>query len=82
MDKRLHELLDELHAELSDAGSLDDVARQELRGLAEEIRFAVGEEDTVELSRLQSATLQLESEHPRIAGILGSIADTLSKLGI
>jgi hypothetical protein len=82
MRKHLQGLLEDLHGELADASSLDDQARQELRDLAQEIETAVGDDDTVALNRLQSAALGLETEHPRITGILSSIADTLSKLGI
>lgn len=82
MKKHLSGLLEELHAELADTGSLDDQARQKLRSLAQEIESAVGDEDTDALSRLESAALELETEHPRITGILANIADTLSKLGI
>ncbi len=82
MKKQLKGLLDELHGELADASSLDEQARQRLRALAQEIEEAVGEEDADVLNRLESAALELETEHPRMTGILASIADTLSKLGI
>jgi hypothetical protein len=32
--------------------------------------------------QLQAAAVNFESEHPRIAGVLGNITDTLAKLGI
>ena len=86
MKEKLHQLLDDLHGELADTGSLDEQAKQELRALAAEIGTAVGEGEDGKpdeaLGRLQAATLEFESEHPRIAGILGNIADTLAKLGI
>ena len=84
MKQRLHELLEELHTELQDSDALDDTARQELRSLAGEIEEAVGEESLAEaaMNRVEEVTVDFESEHPRIAGILGNIADTLSKLGI
>jgi hypothetical protein len=82
MKKHLQGLLEDLHGELADASSLDDQARQQLRVLAQEIETAVGDEDADALNRLQSAALGLETQHPRITGILASIADTLSKLGI
>jgi len=82
--QRLHELLKELHVELQDSDALDDATREELRGLADEIEEAVGEESLADtaISRVEEVTVEFESEHPRIAGILGNIADTLSKLGI
>ena len=84
MKQRLHELLEELHGELQNSDALDDAARQELRTLAGEIEDAVGEDSVAEsaMQRVEDVTLEFEAEHPRIAGILGNIADTLSKLGI
>ena len=85
MKQRLHELLQELHTELGNADAMDDQAREELRGLAGEIESAVGAETQViqgDVSQLQQSVLEFETEHPRISGILGQIADTLSKLGI
>lgn len=82
--QRLQELLQELHGELQDSDALDDAARRQLRALADEIETAVGEESLADtaLGRIEAATVEFESEHPRVAGILGNIADTLSRLGI
>jgi len=86
--QRLQELLDELHAELGDSSALDQESRQELRELAQQIEAAVGDEGDDDgiaaqaMEHIDEATVAFESEHPRLAGILSSIADTLAKLGI
>jgi len=84
--QRLQTLLKELHTELADTSAMDDQSRQELLQLAGEIEVSVGGEPSADApspdEQLQQAVLEFEAEHPRIAGILGQIADTLSKLGI
>ena len=89
MKQRLKELLNELHAELGGADSLDETSKQQLRDMADEIdakidaRVEAAEATVTDAeSQLQTAVLEFETDHPRIAGILGQIADTLSKLGI
>jgi glycogen synthase len=87
VNQRLQQLLQELHTELGKAGSIDAKSRQDLQTLAQDIEAAVaasgeaapaGEGD----NQLQQAVLEFETEHPRIAGILGQIADALAKIGI
>ncbi len=85
--QKLEELLEQLHAELGDAESLDEQSRQRLRAMAHEIESAVGpEEDTGlaadTLSQLEETALSIESEYPRLSAVIGNIADTLAKLGI
>jgi len=85
VNQRLQQLLRELHTELGNSDAIDAESRRQLQDLAEDIEAAVaasavpaGEGD----NQLQQAVLEFETEHPRIAGILGQIADTLAKLGI
>ena len=87
MKDKLQDLLKNLHAELGDAGDLDADAKQKLLVLAAEIEQAVTPDADQSLleegrNKFQEAAVSFESEHPRIAGILEGIADTLSKLGI
>lgn len=86
MKQRLQELLKELHTELADADAMDEQSRSELLKLAGEIEVTVGDDAADDVptpeAQLQEAVLEFETEHPRVAGILGQIADTLSKLGI
>jgi Domain of unknown function (DUF4404) len=85
VNQRLQQLLRELHTELSNSDSIDAESRRQLQDLAEDIEAAVAASGVPEGeggNQLQQAVLEFETEHPRIAGILGQIADTLAKLGI
>ena len=86
MKQRLQELLDELHSELADSDATDAQTRSELLKLAGEIEAAAAADMSADEDGddrpLQQTVLEFETEHPRISGILGQIADTLSKLGI
>jgi hypothetical protein len=84
---KLKELLGELHTELGNAGELDADAKQQLEALSRDIQGAIDPDSDKPLledarDQLQAAAVDFESEHPRIAGVLGSITDTLAKLGI
>ena len=85
MKDRLEGLLQDLHDELaSGAGELDSASREQLRGIATDIERALGQSGSPEAEpgQLQEAVVSFETEHPRLAGILEGIADTLVKLGI
>jgi hypothetical protein len=77
--------LDQLRDELADADSLDDDTRALLVEVADEIDQVLDETDPNYRSlrdRIEAATVRFEAEHPRLAGILGNITDTLAKIGI
>lgn len=87
MPERIHRLLHELKGELGKADTLDEPTRERMRALAQELDEAAdpGHERQFEadvLTQVEQAAVSFEAEHPRIAGILGGIADTLAKLGI
>ena len=87
MKDKLKGLLSDLHVELNDAGQLDAEARQKLEALAREIQDAVDPDSDKPLleearEQIQAAAVDFESEHPRLAGVLKNITDTLGKLGI
>ena len=87
MKQRLNQLLEELHNELGSAASLDDEAKEQLRDIARQIEGAVGPDEDESLAaealgQLEEAAVDFQTEHPRLAGILAQITDTLSKLGI
>ena len=84
MTKRLQKLLHELHSELNNPEAIDAESRKQLQGLADDIQAAIDSTGSAEggENELQRAVLEFETEHPRIAGILGQIADALAKLGI
>jgi hypothetical protein len=85
--QRLNKLLEDLHTELSSADALDDQAKEQLRDIAREIEGAVGPDEdkgmgAEAMNQLEEAAVDFQSEHPRLAGILSQITDTLAKLGI
>ena len=89
MDKeKLNRLLTDLHDELGSAETVDESSTELLRQAMDDIRDAVGSDDVTSgtphpvRDQLERSAVEFESEHPRIAGILGQIADTLGKLGI
>jgi hypothetical protein len=82
----LRDDLKKLHAELpSAAENLDENLHALLREVAGDIEQIIGGEPIEAKSgrkRLEKLTVKFEADHPRLAQILGEIADTLSKLGI
>jgi hypothetical protein len=84
---KLKGLLTDLHAELNSAGQLDADAKRQLEVLAQEIQGAIDPDSDKPLlqdarDQIQAAAVNFESDHPRIAGVLQNITDTLGKLGI
>lgn len=79
-------LLDQLHAELSSAGELDDVIAEKLRSAMDEIRrtLAEGNQATSQsmVQRLSEAVYHLPDSHPAIKDTVGRVADALSQMGI
>lgn len=77
--------LDALRRELAEERALDRDTRAMLAAVADDIDDALGTEkrdyDSLR-ERVEAATLKFETDHPRFAGILGEITDTLAKLGI
>lgn len=81
----LQKQLNELHDELASAADLDPQLRRQLREVADEIEARLGDRAQTEedlQARVRQATVDFEAEHPRLAHILGDLADTLTKLGI
>jgi hypothetical protein len=84
---RIHQLLSELRRELGDTSGLAADERAAIGRIAEELgriaqdQPAAGATESV-LGELRDRTLRLESEHPRLAAVLGQVADALGKLGI
>ena len=86
----LRDDLKKLHAELPSAAEnldedLDEDLHALLREVAEDIEQIIGGEAVEANSRrerLEKLTFKFEADHPRLAHILGEIADTLGKLGI
>ena len=80
------ETLEKLHSELiSSEAKLENEAHTLLVGIANEIDDFLGDEPT-EIrpgkERLEELAIKIETDHPRLAGILLELADILSKMGI
>jgi len=80
----LHALLRRLHEELGRARRLDEESR-ELLGLVEQDIAALPETDAgagERLSALERLAVRFESDHPKAAGLVRQLADSLAKAGI
>jgi len=86
--EKLQRLIATLQEELGSSQSIDDESRRALQHLIDDIeKIASGEtpasgSQTTAAGQLENATLQFESEYPKLSMILGEIMDTLGKLGI
>lgn len=83
----LREALERLHAEIELLGKKDDVLKQRLDALIEEVEQQIAgegvETDAAGLiEKLQQQVEQFETQHPRVTGILNHIMLTLSNMGI
>ncbi len=88
--KRLHALLVELDRELKSAGALDARSQELVEQVLTDVRqlnvpadqpMDQGEHQSAE-ARLRELVLRFESDHPRLSGAVGQVADALGKLGI
>jgi len=93
---RIRETLNELHAELETAEEVDPEIRDLLLGAAKEIDerlLPTDEASTAESSegestepplnaRLAEAARHFEESHPTLSGIISTLANGLSQLGI
>ncbi|MFO1355204.1 MAG: DUF4404 family protein [Gammaproteobacteria bacterium] len=85
MDKdRLQALLAELHRELAGAGPLDPESRRLLDQVLQDVRQLAADQPARagDAGQFAQAALRLEASHPRLAALLGQVADSLAKLGI
>jgi hypothetical protein len=81
----LRENLRKLHSELASVEELDEDLHTLLRQVADDIEKMLGDEAVEAHSvraRLEDAAVKFEADHPRLAGILGELADRVTKLGI
>ena len=81
----LRENLRKLHTELASVEELDEDLHTLLRQVADDIENTLGDEAVEAHSvraQLEDAAVKFEADHPRLAGILSELADTVNKLGI
>lgn len=84
-DKELTRLLQQVHDELEDTGTVSDEQRDLMRDLVSDIHRTLGDEDDEELGigeRLNEAVDQFHQTHPTIAFALRRIVDALARMGI
>ncbi|MBE7535538.1 MAG: DUF4404 family protein [Anaerolineales bacterium] len=86
-DKKLAQLLEELHAALDATEAVDEKGRELLRALNEDIEELlersedVGADDSL-LGRMREATSYFERTHPEMASALSKLLTALSNAGI
>ena len=84
--EKLRATIDELHSELASMDHMDDDVQQMLRGTLDEIHTVLKQQESEDSStiigRLNQAARHYEESHPTLSGIIGSIIDTLGRMGI
>ena len=96
--EKLRSTIDQLHAELADMDVVDEEAKQLLQSAVSDIHTALeqgeppgapspaAEPEAPEshsiVGRLSEAARRYEDSHPTLSGIIGSIIDTLGRMGI
>ena len=90
--KKLKATVDQLHAELGSMENVDEEIHQMLQGAMEDIHLILdqdkqtaadgGRQHASVVERLSEAAQHYEDQHPTLSGILGSMIDTLSNMGI
>jgi len=87
-EDRLQQKLEELHTELQTVETIDQNELRVLRQLRDDIQHLLERNEAQEAgyerlsSNLQDAIQQLEASHPKLAMLLGQVADVLAKMGI
>jgi hypothetical protein len=76
----LRRTLEQLHAELGQAGALDPATRGRLEALQEDVRRALDRADGEPplRERLEDAIVEFEASHPALARRLATVIDTLA----
>jgi hypothetical protein len=87
--QRLLKMVEELHAELSAADTLDPETRARVQTLADDIdrlvdegESYVGDDQEPVTSGLRDVMLKFEGDHPQLATAIGRVADALAAMGI
>lgn len=86
-DKKLSELLEQLHNELGNLEDVDETGRELLRHLSADIQKLLERTegtpaDESMLQRLQDVIDHFEVEHPALTAALSQMLNTLSNAGI
>lgn len=86
-DKKLHELLKQVHAQLQQQESIDVESQTLLQQVLTDVKLASGSENSGEIQqdlsdRIEQQAVQFEQEHPTLAEVLRQIMDTLGRIGV
>lgn len=86
-DKKLHQLLTQVHEQLQQQDSLDDESQALLQQVLSDVRTASGEGNLDEIQqdlseRIEQQAVHFEQAHPTLAEILRQIMDTLGRIGV
>ena len=89
---KLHEIVTNLHSEMEQLDASDPEVRDELRGALGEIQQALAEgksspaekadDEKSLIEQLTSAAQHYEDTHPHLSRMIGSVIDTLARMGI
>jgi hypothetical protein len=86
--EKLQEIVRELEAELENLDSVGPQSREVLEGALDELRTALGKQDTASLEsdsladRFREAETDFQVSHPTLAGIVLRVINALGQLGI
>jgi polyhydroxyalkanoate synthesis regulator phasin len=86
-EQHLRQMLEQLHAELQRADTIDDRSRQLLRSVLDDIedlpeRKEKRAEPESIVERLREAVRAFETTHPTLTDAIGGVADALAKMAI
>lgn len=86
-ERKLRQILDDLHQRLEGSPELDDDTQAALRGAAQEIQEALEEQREPSLAdelrdQMGQAIARFESEHPKLTETLRRLVDQLAEMGI
>jgi DNA repair exonuclease SbcCD ATPase subunit len=87
-NQHLRQMLEQLHAELQRADTIDDRSRELLRGVLDDIEDLLerkqkrGTQPESIIERLREAVRTFETTHPTLTNAIGGVADALAKMGI
>lgn len=80
--EHLRRMLENLHAELQSAESVDDRSRELLREVDDDIQQLLERSDGHENESLTERLREFEERHPALTEAVGRVLDALAKMGI
>lgn len=84
-DKKLHQLLTQVHEHLQKKSDLDEQSQALLQQVLDDVKLASASKDDShqDLSdRIEQQAIEFEEAHPTLSEILRQIMDTLGRIGV